>query len=40
MDYDALIIIGIIGAMLVAYTAIEHWWFLKKRTEEENESEN
>ena len=40
MDYAALMIIGIMVAMLVAYTVIEHWWFLKKRKEEENESEN
>ena len=37
MDYDALIIIGVMVAMLAAYTAIEHWWFLKNRKEEENE---
>lgn len=40
MDYAALMIIGIMVVMLVAYTAIEHCWFLKNRKKEENESEN
>lgn len=34
MDYAALMIIAGMFALLIAYTVIEHWWFLNQRKEE------